>query len=56
MLSIDSSILKNVCYSLQYLEFINFEINQLKLHNIVNKMLYKTFIITSISIIEAILL
>ena len=53
MLSIDSSILKNVCYSLQYLEFINFEINQLKLHNIVNKMLYKTFIITSISIIEA---
>lgn len=50
----NDALCRNICYSLQYLEYIDFQLNELKLHNIVEKLLCKTFIITSISIIEAI--
>ena len=47
-------IIKNICYSLQYLQYICFQVEQLKLHNVITLLLYKNFIITSMSIIEAI--
>ena len=52
--NINEELLKNICYSMQYLEYINLQIQELKLHSIVEKMLYKTFIVITISIIEAI--
>lgn len=48
------ALCRNICYSLQYLEYIDFQLKELKLHNVVEKLLCKTFIITSISIVEAI--
>jgi len=44
-----------IVYSLQYLDFLKIILEDLKLHSIVETELYKTFIITAVSIIEAIL-
>ena len=51
---LDSNIRSNISYNIQYLEFIDFELKELRLHSVITKMLYKNFIITSISIVEAI--
>lgn len=47
-------LLKNICYHLQYLEYITYQLKELKLHNIIELMLYKNCIIVAMSIIEAI--
>ena len=44
-----------IAYSLQYLDFLNVLIDDLKLNCIVEAELYKTYLITAVSIIEAIL-
>lgn len=46
--------IKNIAYSLQYLQFLQLELEELKLHNIVEKHLWKTYIITAMAIIEVI--
>ncbi|MEZ7591815.1 hypothetical protein O3602_02770 [Streptococcus sp. 27098_8_186] len=45
----------NISYSLQYLEFLQLQLNELNLHSMIEKMIYKNYIIISISVIEAIL-
>ncbi len=45
---------KNIAYSLQYLQFVQLELNELHLHNIVEQQLWKTYIITAMAIIECI--
>ncbi|MBW7572491.1 hypothetical protein [Caproiciproducens faecalis] len=45
---------KNIAYSLQYLEYIELQLHELDLHNVIITMLYKTFIITGVSIIEGV--
>jgi len=52
--NMDEPICRNVAYNLQYLQYIDLQIRDLKLHSVIYTMLYKTYIITSISIIEAI--
>ena len=44
-----------IIYSLQYLDFLKIVVDDLMLHSIVQAELYKTYIITAVSIIEAIL-
>ncbi len=47
---------KNIAYSLQYLQFLQIEIEELHLHNIVDTLVKKSYIVTAMGIIEAILL
>lgn len=47
---------KNIAYSLQYLEFLQLEIDELHLHNIVDTLVKKSYIITAMGIIEAVFL
>ena len=51
---INPGILSNIAYSLQYLQYLQLQIDELKLHSIVECLLYKTYIITAMSIVEAI--
>lgn len=46
-------IMRNISYSLQYLEFINKELSELELSSVLEKMLNKTYVIVGSSIIEA---
>ena len=48
------SISKNIAYNIQYLEFLDKQLNELRLTSVLTKMIYKNYIITSMSIIEAI--
>lgn len=43
----------NFAYSMQYIEYIEKQLNELKLSDVIITMLYKSYIITSMSIIEA---
>lgn len=52
--NIDEPICKNVAYNLQYLQYLDFQMRELKLHSVIYAMICKTFIITSMSIVEAI--
>lgn len=52
--NVNKSILSNIAYNLQYLQYLQLQMDELKLHSIVECLLYKTYIITSMSIIEAI--
>lgn len=45
-------IVKNICYSMQYLQYISLQKEKLKLHSIVETMPIKNYIIIGISIIE----
>lgn len=45
----------NFAYSMQYIEYIEKQIDELKLSDVMLTMLYKSYIITSMSIIEALL-
>jgi hypothetical protein len=44
---------KNIAYSLMYLQHMELQLKELNLHNVIITMLYKNFIITGTSIIEA---
>src|SRR5690606_5903978 len=48
-------IKKNICYNLQYLEYLDKTLEQLNLTTVLQRATWKTYIITAISIIEAIL-
>lgn len=48
------SISKNIAYNIQYLEYLDKQLNELRLTSVLTKMIYKNYIITSMSIIEAI--
>lgn len=47
-----TALLSNIAYSLQYLEFIEKELVELKLSEVMRTMLEKTYVITGMSIIE----
>lgn len=51
---IQQNVLSNIAYNLQYLEYLQLQIDELKLHSIISCLLYKTYIVTTMSIIEAI--
>lgn len=45
---------KNISYSIQYLEFLQKQINELELSSVLHRILNKNFIITGVAILEAI--
>lgn len=45
---------KNIVYSLQYLEYLQLQFLEVKLHDIIKSLLYKSYIVTSMGIIEGI--
>ncbi len=47
-------LVDNIAYSLQYLQFIEKELRELELSNVIYVMLVKTYVITGMSIIEGI--
>lgn len=47
-----TALRKNLSYSMQYLEFLEKEIKELKLSSVLCVMLYKTYIITGMSVLE----
>lgn len=49
-------LLRNISYNLQYLEFIEKELNELEPSTVLTKMLQKTYVVTAASIIEGILM
>lgn len=51
---INPNILSNIAYSLQYLQYLQLQMDELNLHSIVGCLLYKTYIITAMSIVEAV--
>ena len=53
--NLEDEVRSNISYSLQYLEFLQLQLNELNLHSMIKKMIYKNYIIISMSIIEAIL-
>jgi hypothetical protein len=46
---------KNICYNLQYLEYVDKTIKELELTTVLTTMSYKIFVVISASIIEGIL-
>ena len=52
--SIENSraLLSNLAYSMQYLEFLEKEIAELKLSNVIYVMLVKTYVVTGMSVLE----
>lgn len=48
----DKNLRKNIAYSLQYLQYIQLQLEELTIHSVITTMLYKSFIITGVSIIE----
>lgn len=51
---LSKEVRKNISYSLQYLEYIQLQFDELKLHSIIKQELWKNYIIISMSIIESI--
>lgn len=51
----DSAFVANIAYHFQYLEFLNHLLTEKQLHVIVRQQTQKTFVVTGMSIIEAIL-
>ena len=47
-----AALTRNLAYNMQYLEFLNFEFQELNLHSVIIAMLIKTYVITGMSIIE----
>lgn len=47
-------LVDNLAYNLQYLQFLEKEFSELELSSVINSMLVKTYVITGVSIIEAI--
>lgn len=50
----NKALLKNISYNLQYLEFLQKEMEELSLSAVMNAMLVKTYVITGVSILEGI--
>ena len=53
--NMDDKIRRNIGYSLQYLEFLDVQIKELVLSGVIKTMIYKNYVITSVSIIESLL-
>ena len=53
---LSKEIRKNIAYSLQYLEFLQLELDEMNLHGVVTTHIQKTYIITAMGIIEAVFL
>lgn len=51
----DDKIRRNIGYSLQYLEFLDVQIKELVMSGVIKTMVYKNYVITSVSIIESLL-
>ena len=51
---LSKEVRKNISYSLQYLEYIQLQFDELKLNSIIKQELWKNYIIISMSIIESI--
>lgn len=49
------AFVSNIAYHLQYLEFLNHQLIETKLHSVIKTQIQKTFVVTGMSIIEAIL-
>lgn len=49
-------IRKNFAYNMQYIEYIEKQLTELNLSSVLEKMLYKSFIITGMGIIESLFL
>lgn len=47
-------LLKNICYNMQYLEFLNKELDELELSAVLRPMTIKYFVITGMSVLEGI--
>ncbi len=45
---------KNIAYSLQYLQYLQIQLEELKLHSIIEKQLQKSYIIIALSVIEGV--
>ena len=45
---------KNIAYSLMYLQYLELQIQELRLHSVIESMVYKNYVITGMSIIESI--
>lgn len=50
--TLNSHFRNNMCYSLQYLEYLELQVRELNLSSVITAMIYKNFIITAASIIE----
>lgn len=46
------TLLKNICYNMQYLEFLNKELDELELSAVLRPMTIKYFVITGMSVLE----
>ena len=55
VLSHGYAYVRNVAYNLQYLEYLNYVLSETELHVTVQTLTQKTFVITGMSIVEAIL-
>ncbi|MCO4524744.1 hypothetical protein Si107_00042 [Streptococcus infantarius subsp. infantarius] len=55
MVTMSDEIRRNVGYSLQYLEFLDLQIKELKMSSVIEAMVYKNYVITSVSVIESLL-
>lgn len=49
-----AALLKNLSYNLQYMEFLQKELDELELSSVLHAMLIKTYVITGMSILEGI--
>lgn len=54
LIRISKELKKNIAYSLQYLQYIQLQLQEVHLHDIIRKHLWKTYIITAMGIVEGI--
>lgn len=52
--SLELQYRSNIAYSLQYLEYLELQLKELKLSSVILSMIYKSFIIVAASIVEII--
>lgn len=52
LFKIPKNLKKNIAYSLQYIQYLELQLNELNLHSVIIAMIYKNYIITGTSIIE----
>ncbi|MCY7145602.1 hypothetical protein [Streptococcus gordonii] len=55
MAKMSDEIRRNIGYSLQYLEFLDLQIKELVMSGVIKTMVYKNYVITSVSVIESLL-
>ena len=51
--NMDDEIRRNIGYSMQYLQFLDLQIKDLVMSGVIETMVYKNYVITSVSIIES---